>query len=221
VPSLPVKPELGPTLPELVAPWWRRAPRVLRIAVVAAAALVVALVALRLAGGPSGDTTVVVEEPVAFNLRFGGTLERVDPGEGEMLRLESRREGRLDQSFTVTPLELPAYRGLPVGALPVQAEDLKQRLAAEHRDFVLVEEGRMTINELPGYEVVFAARDEQDRRVYGRWIMMLPDEPGAREGVTLQLLARWSSRVPSAQVLGDQGQLKLPMRSFRFGTETP
>jgi hypothetical protein len=51
--------------------------------------------------------------------------------------------------------------------------------------------------------------------------MMLPDEQGAREGVTLELLGTPAAGIPNADLIGDQGQLKLPMRSFRFGTEAP
>lgn len=221
--SLPVKPELGPTLPTLAAPYWRRLPAAARVALIALAALVVLALAWRVLGpaGDSGETDVVVAEPVAFNLRFGGTLERVKATGEQSLALESRDDGEVTQAFAVEPLRLPAYRGLAAGALPVYAESVKRRIDGAYDDAVVVQEGRTRINEVPGYELIFAARNEQDRRVYGRWVMMLPDEPGARDGVMLQLSARWGARVPNADALGDQGQLKLPLRSFRFGTEAP
>jgi hypothetical protein len=49
--------------------------------------------------------------------------------------------------------------------------------------------------------------------------MMVPEEPGEREGVTLELLGTPAAGIPNAEAIGDEGQLKLPMRSFRFGTE--
>jgi hypothetical protein len=221
--SLPVRDELGPTLPDLAAPFWRRVPRVARLALVAVLVLVVLAVLWRVVGpaADAGETSVVVSDPVAFNLRFGGTLKRVEPAAGASLALEDRVGGEVLQSFVVEPLKLPAYRGLAAGALPVYAESVKTRLASQYRDFTMVQEGRTRINEVPGYELIFAARSDAGRRVYGRWVMMLPDEPGAREGVTLELFARWGPRVPNADALGDQGQLKLPLRSFRFGTEAP
>lgn len=218
--SLPVKPELGPTLPQLLRPWWRRASLPVRFgAALVAAVLVVALVLGALGGATTDETAVVVKEPIAFNLRHGPTLQRLDPQRGELLALDARRGALFLQSFHVAPLHLEPYEGLPAGELPVVAEDLKTRLARRFDAFRLVEEGRITINEVPGYEVVFAARSQDDRRLYGRWVMMVPEQPGEREGVTLQLLGTPAAGIPNAEAIGDEGQLKLPMRSFRFGTE--
>jgi hypothetical protein len=226
VSSLPVKPELGPTLPELVAPWWRRASRPVRAAIVAGAALVaVLLVAGLVSVVRGGDVHEVVEQPIAFNLRHAEGLPRVEPERGDLLRLEQLRDGRLFlQSFAVTPLLLPPYEGAPSGVFPVQAEELKERLARRFADFELVEEGRMRINEQPGYEVVFRARNDEGRRLYGRFVMLVPftDPPEPqRRGVTLELLGTPAAGIPNAESIGDAGGLKLPLRSFRFGTEAP
>jgi hypothetical protein len=225
VSSLPVKPELGPSLPTLV----RRLPRRARLALLAVAALVVlaALVTLLRGGGPGADETpVVVRDPIAFNLRYGERLERVDPQPGELLRLADRRtgSGAFLQSFVVTPLALAPYRGLPGGELPIAAEALKARLAERVDGFRLVEEGRTRINEVPGYEVVFAARAEDGRTLYGRHVLMVPlTEPPTpqRRGVTLELVGTFRAGIPNVGALGDQGSLKLPLRSFRFGAEAP
>jgi hypothetical protein len=220
VSSLPVKPELGPTLPQLLRPRWRRAPAWARVLTVAVAVLLAVVLVLGAVGGATSDEThVVVEEPVAFNLRHGAALERVDPGPGEVLALEARRGDLFLQSFRVAPLRLPGYEGMPAAELPVVAERVKDDLARRYGEFRLVEEGRITINEIPGYEVVFSARSEDDRRLYGRWVMMVPEEPGEREGVTLELLGTPAAGIPNAEAIGDEGQLKLPMRSFRFGAD--
>jgi hypothetical protein len=226
VSSLPVRPELGPTLPELVAPWWRRAPRAARIAVVAALVLaLVALVAAVAARGGPAEVAEVVRAPVAFNLRHAETLPRVTAQDGEALRLESRRDtGLFLQSFAATPLTLAPYTGVPGGTLPIVAERLKARLADRFTEFRLVEEGRARINEVPGYEVVFTARSAEGRRLYGRWVMLVPltDPPSPqRRGVTLELLGTPAAGIPNAGAIGDAGGLKLPLRSFRFGTEAP
>jgi hypothetical protein len=218
VPSLPVKPELGPTLPQLLA----RAPRLVRVAAAAAAVLVVVVLVAGLLGGAAstGETHVVVRDRPAFNLRYGA-LERVPADGGATLALEARRGDLFLQSFRVVPMTLRPYKGVPSGELPVVAEELKQRLARRFADFSLLEEGRARINEQPGYEVVFSAHSEEGRRLYGRWVMVVPDTPGAREGVTLELLGTPAAGIPNADQIGDEGQLKLPMRSFRFGTEAP
>ena len=82
----------------------------------------------------------------------------------------------------------------------------------------------MRINEQPGYEVVFRARDEDRRRLYGRFVMLVPftDPPTPqRRGATLELLGTPAAGIPNAEAIGDSGALKLPLRSFRFGTEAP
>jgi hypothetical protein len=228
VPSLPVKPQFGPTLPALLAPRWRRASRPVRLAVAAVGAVVLLLALVTVVrGGPgaANETTVVVDTPPGFNLRHGEALARVDPRPAELLRLEGRRGELFLQSFAVTPLLLAPYRGLPGGTYPVAAERLKERLAARFPEFELVEEGRTRINEVPGYEVVFRAHDRvSQRRLYGRFVMLVPlTEPPTpqRRGFVLELLATPASGVPNAGLVGDQGQLKLPLRSFRFGTDPP
>lgn len=228
--SLPVKPELGPPLSDVAGPRWRRLPRVARLALIVLAALVVLALVWRVAGGGGAagadETPVVVREGGApFNLRYGAGLERAEPPQSELLRLVDARGGeQFRQSFTVEPLSVPPYRGFVSGALPVAAERLKAGLEREFDGFRLIEEGRTRINEVPGYEVVFTARGEDGRTRYGRWVMMLPltDPPTPqRRGVTLELLGTFSPETPNVGSIGDQGRLKLPLRTFRFGTEAP
>jgi hypothetical protein len=227
VSPLPVKPAFGPTLPALAGPLWRRAPRALRIVAAAATVVLVALVvvaAVRGGPGASGERHVVVERPIAYNLRHHPALRRVEPRAGESLRLEARRDGLFLQSFAVTSLELPPYRGAPSGPYAIAAEGLKDRLARRFDAFELVQEGRARINQVPGYQVVFTARSAEGRRLYGRWVMLVPltDPPTPqRRGVTLELLGTPAAGIPNAEEIGDVGQLKLPLRSFRFGTEAP
>lgn len=205
--SLPVKREFGPTLPELVSP-----------RLLAAGAVVLAVLAglFLLRGGASSDETpVVVEEPVAFNLRYGPALERTEASPGEQLRLRGR-----DQSLTVKSLFLPAYRGEASGVLPAYAERAITDLEGRYEAFDLADEGRVRINEAPGYAVGFRAR-EDGRRVWGRFVMLVPDEPGARRGVAIEMVAGRRSGVSNPSEVGAVGQIKLPYRSFRFGTEAP
>jgi hypothetical protein len=210
--ALPVKPEFGPTLPQLVG---RRA----TWALLALAALVAAVAGFVALGGASDDRTVVVDEgPVAFNLRHGPGLAEARPQDGELLRLAGRR-GEL---AAVRPLRLPAYRGAESGVLPLVADrEAIARLPWRLDDVELVGEGRARVNEAPGYSVAYRAR-RAGRRVYGRVVFLLPPEsPGARDGLRLDLLAPRSGAVPSAGAVGATGQLKAPYRTLRFGTEGP
>ena len=55
----------------------------------------------------------------------------------------------------------------------------------------------------------------------GRVILLVPDEPGVREGAQIEMLVTRSPAVPRADAVGANGPLKTPLRSFRFGTERP
>jgi hypothetical protein len=83
-----VRPEFGPTLPELLGPRLASLGRRGRFALGAAAALLVLAVvaALALRDG-DGRTTVVIREPIAFNVLVPASLERVAPQGDEVLRL--------------------------------------------------------------------------------------------------------------------------------------
>ncbi|CAA9485904.1 MAG: hypothetical protein AVDCRST_MAG85-941 [uncultured Solirubrobacteraceae bacterium] len=204
---LPVQREFGPTLPQLV-------PSRVLAALAVAGAVLVALVLLS-GAGESDETPVVVREPVAFNLRYGPALERVEAMPGEQLRLRGRA-----QSLTVKSLFLPAYRGETGGVLPAFAERAIKDLGARYDDFDLADEGRVRINEAPGYGIGFRARVD-GKRVWGRYVMLVPDVPGVRKGVAIEMVAGRPSGVSNATEVGNVGQIKLPYRSFRFGTEAP
>lgn len=224
MPPLPVKPEFGPSLPELAGPRWRRSPLWARALAVALVLLVLLALASLALGRGAEETTVVVEDPAAFNLRYGEALTRVEPPPaGRRLRLEQRRGGEVVASFAVRPLRLPPYRGASAGAFPVYAERVVAELERRFDDFELADEGRVRINEVPGYAVGFRGRLD-GRRVWGRTVLLVPevDPPQPlRDGVRLDLLASPGSGVSNPADVGAVGQLKLPLRSFRFGTETP
>ena len=77
-----VRPEFGPTLPELLAqPRVRALPRAARVALAAVAALVVVALAylLVLRGEQDGRERAVVREPIAYNLVYPPSLQRVRP----------------------------------------------------------------------------------------------------------------------------------------------
>jgi len=215
VSRLPVRPELGPALPELAGRrWW------LYVAVPA----VFVLVAVLVGGGTVGSSErelVVREGGPAFNLRYDDRLRRVAPAAGERLRLEGRR----GEVFAVAPLRLPPHAGRASGTLPLLADRLvRQELPRAYPGFALAGEGRARVNEAPGYEVVFRWGRPGDRQ-YGRVILLVPDTevgaPPVREGARLVVLAPRSGAVPNAAAVGTAGALRLPFRSFRFGTEAP
>jgi len=212
----PVKPEFGATLPELLGDRVRR-PRLAAGAVLAVLAL--AVLAGWLAFGGDDDIRVVHRRPApVFNLRHAPALRQVEPRAGELLRLEGRRGDLFVQSFVVRPLRLPAYLGGASGFLPVYAARYMPRVQRRYTAFTSLDEGKARINEAPGYAIGFRAR-LGERTLWGREILLLPDEPGAREGVALEVLQTPSAGANRSADVGAVGAVKKPLRSFRFGTE--
>ncbi len=161
-----------------------------------------------------------MREPITFNLIHTSGLARVAPHAGEILRLQSAA-GRADQeSFVVQPLRLAPYRGDVSAGFLVASAGMIEQLRSQDPSFVYRGEGRTRVNRLPGYQILFATKRD-GKTVLGRRVMLVPDEPGAREGVDILLRSDISAAVPNVDAVGNNGLLKTPLRSFRFGTERP
>ncbi|MEA2290698.1 MAG: hypothetical protein QOD55_2695 [Solirubrobacteraceae bacterium] len=217
-----VRPEFGPTLPELVGPRIASWPRAARLALAAAGALaVVALAVVLLARGGDDRQTVVVREPVAYNLLVEPSLRQVAPRGRETLRLEGAAGAAAPQSFTATPLRVRAYRGDVTAVLMGMSPRLIDQMRATVPGFRWRGDGRVSYNRQPGYEIVFQARIG-GRTTYGRRVLLMPNsETPPREGADIMMLAARSDAVPSLPSIGATGALKTAARSFRFGTERP
>lgn len=218
--------EFGPGLPDLLAVrlgWPVRRTRRLVLGLAAALVLVQAARVV-LSTGTSLTRFITVSEPVAFNLGHRDGLERVAPRTGEVLRLQAVPGSPTRETFTVSELRLEPFPGDPAGVLPVLAAREVDRLRASFpRDFRYRGDGRTRVNESPGHQILFQTRID-GRLVYGKRFFLLPElEPPAqaREGVVVTLLSRYSAATPSVEAVGVVGQLKGPLRSFRFGTQRP
>jgi hypothetical protein len=218
-----VRPEFGPTLPELLGPRVRALPRAGQAILAALAALVVlALAFVLLRGDGEQRTTVVVREPIAYNLVYPPAMQQVRPQGRETLRLETAPGAADPQSFAVTPFTLPPYRGDATGVLTGMSPNQIERMRRTIPGFVWRADGRVNYNRQPGYEILFQARID-GRTWYGRRTLLLPggDEP-PREGVDIMIMAARSEAIPRADaVASSSGALKTAIRSFRFGTERP
>jgi hypothetical protein len=213
-----VAPAHRPTLGDLTRGWPRRR-RVAVVAVVVAAALAAVAAWLLVRGDDA--VRVVVDGPLAFNLRHPPEMTRRAPRGDEVLRLERRRpDGLFVDAFVVEPLVLPPYRGEPSGALPVFAVAEIAALERRYGAFEWAREGKTRVNEVPGYAVQFRAR-LGERRLYGRVVLLPEPRPAARRGARLVLLATPAAGVANAGDVGSTGAHALPYRSFRFGTEPP
>jgi hypothetical protein len=218
--SSAVKPEFGPTLPELLGPRLRSWPRWGRFAFWGAIVFVVLVVLWALVLRGDGRTPVVVREPVAFNLLINDKLVRVQPRAGESLRLQTPASDPDPESVVVRPVVLPAYTGDTSGVLPVYASALIERMRAADPNFILRSEGRARVNSQPGYQIQYQT-SRGGRTVYGRRALLFVDEPGTREGADISLESVRSPSIPNVDQVGSNGPTKLPYRSLRLGTERP
>lgn len=208
-----VKPQYGPTLPELV----RRLPRVGQAAVVALVALLIVIAVLLTLSSRPNETNVIVRGATTFNLTYGPQLRRLSTP-GGLFALRRERAGLFLDSYVVRPLVLPPYRGAAGGTLPVYSVSYLQRLRKRYGNVDLVLEGRTRINNAIGYQLVLRGK-RGERTLYVRELLLVPEAPeGARRGVIIELESTPAAGTPNAVGIGNAGPLKQAMRSFRFGT---
>jgi hypothetical protein len=213
-----VRPEFGPSLPELLGPRIRAAPRPVRLALAVLAALVVLLLlyALFKPDPPAKRKNVVlVRTPVAFNFVYRRPFAKETPKPPELARVGSK-----EQSFAVRALNLPAYKGDAAGFLPLYAAEQEQQMAKDLPGFVWRADGRANINKQQGFEIVFQYRAGDGSLIYGRRIFLLPNVT-SRVGADIWAIAPRSPSIIRADDVGHNGGLKTALRSFRFGTERP
>jgi hypothetical protein len=218
----PVQARYGPTLPELLEPRTRGIPNPLRVGVpLLIAVIVLAAIAYKVLKGPGG-THVVIHGPVTFNFRYPAPLHRFPARDGELVRLEARRgpEKLFLYSFAVRPLKLPAYRGQVSALLPTFATRFERTLARRHPGFKVVAEGKQRVVNEIAYAIFFSAK-LGDRTLNGRDVLLPTPQPGARDGVELEMLDTPAGGAAVPQSAGQSGPLSTPFHTFRFGTSGP
>jgi len=220
-----VRPEFGPTLPELLAPRVRALPRAAQVALAVIAALLVAGAAYAVVHKRESDARpqAVVRSPIAYNLIYGSPLERVAPRGRETLRLQTASGAPAPQRFTVTPYRLPPYKGDATGILTLQSANMIAQMRRTIPGFVWRGDGRVNYNRQPGYEILYQAKID-GRTTYGRRTVLVPgDDTHPREGVDISMVAARSDATPRVDAVGatNGSALKTAIRSFRFGTQRP
>jgi hypothetical protein len=211
-----MKPEYGPTLGRLLAPRWHAASRLTRrAAMVAGVAVLVVIVAVVLT---LENASFSHGGSVPFSFSYRG-LYRVAPDPGGFIRIQRHHaNGTLRDSLAVDPLRLPLYTGLLSGELPLYATSYIRTLSRRYTGFVLRGEGKTRVNNIPGYNIYYVVR-VQGRRLFGRDILLVPERPGAREGVDIVLLTSptKTSSLASPLEVALSGILLRPLRSFSLG----
>ncbi|HUN78531.1 MAG TPA: hypothetical protein VMU32_06395 [Solirubrobacteraceae bacterium] len=215
MPALPLRDEYRPTLPELLGPHWRRLSRARRLPVLFAGTLLLAILlgaVLTLL-----PPTYSHAGTVSFSFGYRG-LYRAPTPPGAYVRVQHVQDGRLRDSFEVSPLLLAPYRGEPTPALALYATGYIRALAAREPGFALRGEGWTQVDSISPYAVynVFYTVPRDGRELYGRNILVLPQRPGARRGVTISMLGDpgGEKQLSSPLLLGTVGALEGPLVSF-------
>jgi hypothetical protein len=220
--AAPIKAEYGPTLGRLLSPRWRAASPSLRVAVIVLGGLLLVLTIVAVDRLLNRSFSHAGRVPFSFNYRG---LHRVAPDPGGYVKVERRgADGRLEASFAVEPLRLPAYSGSPAGELPLYATGYVRALRSRLPQFLLRAEGFLRaegtakVTGPPGYDVFYSALIE-GRKVYGRDELVMPERPGAREGVDIVMLSSpaASSHGTSPLEVATTGILARPLRTFSLG----
>jgi hypothetical protein len=226
-----VREEFGPSLPELLAGRTGRPARTWRRVLIGGLVLVllVALGARIVQREAAKKTGVVVTGGLfPFNLAYDeDRLERVDPLDGERLRLSSPEGAEVPMRFVVRERTLDAYTGDAAGYVPLLASTIADDMAREDPEFRLRGEARARINDNPGYQITYQTKID-GRTAYGKRYVLY-DDPDDSEATLnkptvvadVTLVSGRSPAIPRADAVGGNGALKTPLRSFRFGAQRP
>jgi hypothetical protein len=213
---VPIKPEYGPTLGRLLSPRWRAASRLTRIVVRTG---VLALIALAIGAFLTLENAHYSQGgavPLSFSYRG---LNRVHPLPGEYVRLERHSsDGRLEDSFVLEPLVLPAYSGEVTGELPLYAAGYVRELRSQYKDFALQAEGKTRVNTVPAYQVSYTAQVDGET-MWGRNVLLLAEKPGIRRGVKIVMLTTPTANkeVISPLEVASEGVLLRPLKTLTLG----
>jgi hypothetical protein len=214
-----LRPEFGPTLPDLL----NRRLSISRKVITIVAVLVLVLIVVGIKVGLSiGRATVKVDGDPSFSLVYKThQLHRAPLRPGELARVQGRTK-HVFVAVTARRVALPAFRGDVVGGqLPVYATQYTDRLQAQLPQFSVSDEGKARIGTAQGYEIGYQS-GPRNHRTYWREIFLIsdPEKGTAQNSVVLRLRQTFSGRTNARdRALVQAG--KQVYQSFRFGTSRP
>lgn len=212
-----LRPEFGPTLPELLSARLSISRRVITIA--GAVLLVLVIAGIKVALGIGRDTITVHGSPSFSVVYDTAQLHRAPLRPGEVLRLQGRRR-HAAVVLTARRLALPPFHGDVVGGqLPLYSTTYQDQLKAQLPQFVLTDEGRSRINTAQGYELGYQS-GRAGHRTYWREIFLLPDTTRGDQIVVLRMGQTFIGPTgPRDRAL--VAAAKQAYQSFRFGDHRP
>lgn len=184
-----VKPEFGPTLPEMAGPRLRALPR---WAPWAAGAVSVLIVALAVAGWLVVRTptrTIEVKSPVAFSITYPTESLRRLPASGtEVVRLASPPGTPNPVELDISRVELPPFTGQREAIFPLVSERIIAQMRREDPNFVVRGEQAVNYNGQAGYQIYYQT-ERGGKTWYGRRVLLFSDNLQDRVGVDLNAQA--------------------------------
>jgi hypothetical protein len=182
-----VKPEFGPTLPDLLGARIGGVPKRLwsiSAAVIALVVIVVVVASVRggsssISGGGAG---------VSFSFSYSG-LQREPAPSGAYALLEAHRGTQLVARIEVAPLRLPTYAGNAIGIEPLVAANYMRTFAARTPGVVLQSAGPTVVGGIAAYNFTYT-QSIDGTTYFGRVIFATPSISHPPSGLTVSLLAQ-------------------------------
>jgi hypothetical protein len=214
-----LRPEFGPTLPDLLS---RRLSVSRRVITIVAVLVLVLIVAGIKVGLSIGRATITVNGDPAFTLVYKThKLHKASLRPGEIARVQGR--GRhVFVALTARRVALPPSKGDVIGGqLPIYATQYTDRLSRQLPQFTVSDEGKARIGTAQGYEIGYQS-GPKSHHTYWREIFLVsdPEKGTGQNSVVLRLRQTFSGRTNARdRALVQAG--KQVYQSFRFGTGRP
>ena len=209
-----LRPEFGPTLPELIS---RRFSISRRAAIIAAVVAFVILAIVIKVATDNGLKKLVVNGSPTFNVLYDpAQLHEATPRGGELMHLAGRR-GHVDVAVTVRHANLPPYKGDTIGGLlPLYTGQLATQLARQLPGFAMGTEGKARVNQALGYQISYTSK-VGGNPTYWRRVFLLPSPDKPDQAIDLVMRQTFIGRIrPRGRALLQA--TRKAFRSFRFGT---
>lgn len=180
-----VKPEFGPSLPEVLGV---RLPRWVPWAALGALVLLMVVAFVTTREVRPQTRTIEVKSPVAFSVAYPPeSFERLPARGRDLVRLATPPGSAEPAELDFRRVVLPDYEGQRWSAFPLLTRDLIQEMSREDPDFVVRGERSVNYNGQDGFQV-FYQTERGGKTWYGRRIVVFPDSPAdARVGVAVDV----------------------------------
>lgn len=170
----------------------------------------------------------LAENYLPFSLAYPQNWERNPnagkPGAANFLDVSNRLASGLPlEQLVVSWYESKGNFEADRPAFPNLVSKLTAAYAKEIPDFRKLAENETKLNERPAYEVKFAGESKDDRgktvKIFGRTLFVPSETNDAKSGLMLTMLATdLSPSISDAADVGEKGELKDVLHSFKFGS---